>query len=100
MCVSDYLIQLLRLHVFVRHFALSILFLPTMELVCPGSTTTALALATPVAASGRGKLDPRFFAILTQAGVRESDMDKLGDGDCTTVGIFARIGLDDKGLAK
>ena len=27
-------------------------------------------------------------------------MDKLGDGDCTTVGIFARIGLDDKSFAK
>ena len=69
-------------------------------LVCPSATITALALATPLAATGRAKLDPRFFSILTQAGVREADMDKLGDGDCLTVEMFARIGVDDTGFTK
>ena len=71
-----------------------------MALVCPGSSTTALALLVPVAATGKNKLDPKLAAILNQCEVRSEDMDKLGDGGCLTVGVYARVGLNEAGFMK
>ena len=71
-----------------------------MSLICPGSSTSALALQVTAASSGKDKLDPKLAAILNQCNVRAQDMDKLGDGDCLTIGVFARVGLDEKGFMK
>ena len=73
------------------------LSLTTMALQCPGSSTSALALtAGPTTATGKDKLEPRLLAILSQAGVKDDYLNKLGDADCDTVAVFAHSGFDDK----
>ena len=61
-----------------------------MALNLPGSTTSALAIATPTPA-GAGKLDPRLAAVFNQAKVSLELMVKVGDAGIETTQEFAHI---------
>jgi hypothetical protein len=63
------------------------------------STTLAIPGTTPLTAvavvRGRDRLDPRFVAVLDQAGVEELYWDKLGDRRVTTSALFGSLSSDE-----
>jgi hypothetical protein len=71
-----------------------------MPLTCPGTTTSALALAVPAsAATGADALDPQFHAILCQAKVKKEHMVLLGNNDCDSTAVFGHIAKDEEKFA-
>ena len=79
-------------HCFSRVFPFIFAY-PNMALAVPGTSSSALVLASAAlgAPSGADKLDPRFSAMLSQAKVVKSHMDFLGDADCESTAVFGHV---------
>ena len=74
-------------------------------LICPGSSAQAIIVQQQVAgaalgATGLEKLDPRFGAMMSEAGIPPEDQAKLGTANCTTAALFGYVAKTEERLER
>ena len=74
-------------------------------LICPGSSAQAIIVQQQVAAAaatatGVEKLDPRFAAMMSEAGIPPEEQAKLGTANCTTAALFGYVAKTEERLEK